>query len=353
MKILLFYIAKEFLLTLPLSFLIFSFIFLIGRFSQLIGVIGNGNGVLLRLLIYIFIFSLTYSLPIAILTATLIVTGRLSNDNELLAATASGIRMWRLFSLIFVINFLFSLSLLYFGNNISPLVKYRFKNTIHTIVEEKPQLLFKERTFIKGIHGYRFFIEQIDRKELKGVYIWQLREGKFPIITFAKSGRMIFKDRERRINLLLFNGVREEIVTTDLRGYRRSRFKEYQFSILFPQTIERGKRIREMTLRELRDEIEALRGIRAHVFLAEINERAALSFTPLVFVIIGIPLGVFVKKSSRSIGFGLSVLIIIAYYVMMMFFGAIGEEGIIPIVIAIWLPNGLLATTGIFLLKSK
>ena len=354
MKILPLYVVKEFLLTLPLSFLVFSFIFFVGRLPQLVGVvIDGGGGVLFRLLIYVFTFSLPYSLPIAILTATLMVAGRFSGDNEFLAAAASGIRAWRPFILIFAVSFLFSLFLLYFGNNISPLAKYRFEDTIHTLAEKKPHLLFEERAFIKGFTGYRFFIEQVDGEKLRGVYVWQLRGDKFPVIIFARRGRMTFDVGGERIILLLFDGVKEEVVTVDLRDYRRSKFEEYQFSILLPQTIERGRRIGEMTLRELRDEVRALKGRGIYILFAEINERAALAFTPLVFVLIGIPLGVFIKKGSRSVGFGLSILVVIAYYIMMMFFGALGRGGALPIVVAMWLPGGLLAAAGIFLIKKK
>jgi lipopolysaccharide export system permease protein len=352
MKVLVFYIVREFLLTIPSSFLIFNFIFFVGRLPQLINVAIDGEGgVLFRLLIHIFTFSLPYSLPIAILAAILMVTGRLSNDNEFLAVRVSGIRVWRLFTLVFLVSFLASLFLLYFGNNISPLAKYRFEATVHGLAEKAPQVLFEERVFIKEFTGYRFFIEQVEGEELYGVHVWQLREDKFPVTIFAKRGRVVFDARGERMILLLFDGVEEEIITTDLRDYHRSRFKEYQLSILLPQIIERGRRLREMTSQELRDEVRVLKGGRVYALLTEINRRAALAFTPIVFVIIGMPLGAIVKKGGRSVGFGLSFLVVIIYYIMMMFFGALSEKGILPPIIAMWLPGGLLAAAGIFLIK--
>ena len=367
MKILPIYIVREFLFTLPTSFLVFSFIFFVGELPQLISVVVDGGGsVLFRLLIYIFTFSLPYSLPIAILAATLMVAGRLSGDNELLAITVSGTRMWRPFTLIFAISFLFSLFLLYSGNNISPLAKHRFEDTIHGLVEKKPQVLFEERVFIKGFSGYRFFVRQVDGEKLRGVHVWQLpvcrppkadgtgrREDKFPVTIFAQHARVAPDASGEKMVLLLFDGVKEEVVAADLRDYRRSKFEEYRLSVLLPQTIERRRGMREMTLRELRDEIKALKGRRVYALLAEINERAALAFTPLVFVLIGAPLGVIVKKGGRSVGFGLSALIVIVYYIMMMFFGALGEIGALPLVVAMWLPGGLLAAAGIFLIKDK
>lgn len=350
MKILSFYVMREFLFTFPLSFLVFSFIFFIGKIPQLIDIVVVGGDVLFRLLIYIFIFSIPYSLPIAMLTAILMVAARLSGDNELLAATASGMRIWQPFILILIVSFLLSLFLLYFGNNISPLARYRFEKTIYTLTE-KPQSLLRERVFIDEFSGHRFFIGHVEGEELWRVYVWQLHENKFPITIFARRGRVIFD--EEKMTLLLFDGVKERILTADFSNYHHSTFKEYQFSVLLPRTIDRGKGMEEMTLQELRDEIKALRGVGVCVFLTEIHERAALAFTPLIFVLIGMPLGVFIKKGSRSVGFGLSVLVVIAYYIMMMFFRMLGEGGVLPIVVASWLPGGLLATTGIFLIKGK
>jgi LPS export ABC transporter permease LptF len=354
MKILQFYILREFLLALPPSFLVFSFIFFVGELPQLINVVvGGGGDVLFGLLINVFIFSLPYSLPIAILAATLMVTGRLSGDNELLAISASGARMWRPLVLIFTISFLFSLFLLYSGNNISPLAKYRFEDTIYKLAEEKPQALFEERVFIKGFPGYRFFVRQVEGERLRGVHIWQLQEDKFPVTIFARHARVASDASGERIVLLLFDGVKEEVAAADLRDYSHSRFEEYQLSILLPQTTGRRRGMREMTLQELRDEVETLKGRKAYPILAEINERAALAFTPLVFILVGVPLGIIVKKGSRSVGFGLTVLIVIIYYIMMMFFGTFGERGELPPVVAMWLPNGLLAAAAVFLIKGK
>ncbi|RII01102.1 YjgP/YjgQ family permease [candidate division NPL-UPA2 bacterium Unc8] len=354
MKVLSFYVVREFLFALPPSFLIFNFIFFVGRLPQLINVvIDGGGGVLFRLLTHIFTLSLPYSLPIAVLAAILAVTGRLSDNNEFLAVRASGIRVWHLFTLVFLVSFFASLFLLYFGNNVSPLAKYRLETTIHRLAEKGPYVLFEERVFVKEFTGYRFFVEQVKGEELRGVHIWQLRGEKFPVTISARRGRVVSDASGERIILLLFDGVKEEVVAADLRDYRRSRFKEYHLSVLLPQTIERGRRLREMTLQELRDEVGVLKGRKVYALLTEINRRAALAFTPLIFVVIGVPLGIIVKKEGRSVGFGLSVLVVIIYYIMMMFFGALSEGGMLPPAIAMWLPGGVLAAAGTFLIKGS
>ena len=63
---------------------------------------------------------------------------------------------------------------------------------------------------------------------------------------------------------------------------------------------------------------------------AEIHLRWALAISPLLFVLLGVPLAIKVQRGGRSIGFGLSLLIVLAYYVLTMGGLAVGQRGVLP-----------------------
>ena len=57
--------------------------------------------------------------------------------------------------------------------------------------------------------------------------------------------------------------------------------------------------------------------------------------------------------SSKSQGFGLSVILILIYYVMSFLFSSFGVKGILPPIFAAWLPVLISLGGGIYLLRKS
>ena len=83
-----------------------------------------------------------------------------------------------------------------------------------------------------------------------------------------------------------------------------------------------------------------------------IQEKFTLPFACIVFGLIGSSLGSKSNlRSSRSQGFGLSVILILIYYVMSFVFSSLGVKGLITPIIATWLPVSISLIGGCYLLK--
>ena len=82
-----------------------------------------------------------------------------------------------------------------------------------------------------------------------------------------------------------------------------------------------------MTIRELKDQEKAFSAAHADTteVVMEINKRFSLPLASFVFALVGAPLGIQKQRSSSSIGFGLSVIVIFFYYAVMTFTGALGR----------------------------
>src|SRR5579872_1170327 len=97
MKILSRYILKEFLANLALGLLIFTFVLLLDHLFELVDLLVNkgvGLGLTLELLFLLLPSSLSLTLPMSTLLATLLTFGRLSENNEITAVRASGLSAW-------------------------------------------------------------------------------------------------------------------------------------------------------------------------------------------------------------------------------------------------------------------
>ena len=83
-----------------------------------------------------------------------------------------------------------------------------------------------------------------------------------------------------------------------------------------------------------------------------IQEKFTLPCACLVFGLIGSILGCKSNlRSSKSQGFGLSVLLILIYYVMSFISSSFGVKGLLPPIIAAWFPVILSLSGGFYFLR--
>ena len=83
-----------------------------------------------------------------------------------------------------------------------------------------------------------------------------------------------------------------------------------------------------------------------------IQEKFTLPAACIVFGLIGSSFGVrSISRSSKSQGFGLSVLMIFGYYLLSFFSSSLGVKGILNPVLAAWAPVFLSISLSIFLLR--
>ena len=136
MKILRKYIIKEIIAMFLFSLVIFTFTLVVGNIIRLAELVIN-KGVDIRLVgklfFYLIPFLLSYTIPMSILTSVLLVFGRLSGDNEIVAIRASGINIYRLSLPILVIGLLFSLFSVVLNNEIIPKMHFASRKIIKNI----------------------------------------------------------------------------------------------------------------------------------------------------------------------------------------------------------------------------
>ena len=94
MKILRNYFLREFISPLFMALGVLTFVMILGNLIKIAELVINKGVDIInvsKLFIYMIPFLLTYTLPIATLTAVLLSLGRLSSDNEIVAIRASGV----------------------------------------------------------------------------------------------------------------------------------------------------------------------------------------------------------------------------------------------------------------------
>ncbi len=358
MKILKNYIFKEWFLLFALSIVIISFILVVGNIVKLVELViakGVNAGEILKLFGYLLPSLLIFSIPIAILTATLLGFGRMASDNEITAIRSAGISFYPIIADLLLVGLMFSLLCLYFNDSLIPQSHYRTRNILREIGVKKPTAYLEEKTFIKAFKGYIIFIYKIKGDQLEDVRIYQPQPDKPTRTIIAREGEFIPIPEKDAIKLLLRKGsVSEPTFAGNKMFYKMNFNKTYKILLELQdkQDIEKlGKKASDMTIRELNEEIKNLRnlGVDVQPLLVGLYRKFSLSFSSLVFILIGVPLAIKAKRRERSLGFGLSLIVCLFYYLLMALGESLALRNMVNPVLGVWLPNIVVLIIGGFL----
>lgn len=355
MKILHRYIITEFIPPTLLALFIFTFILTMERIFDSINLLiskGVSFSTVVQLLGYALPPILVYTIPLAILAGALICFGRLASDNEITAIQASGVSLYTIFLPIIILSLAISVFLVSFNQQIAPRAYDRFRRLYYQIIHKNPVLKLEERTFL-DIRDYRLYVEKIKHKKgkLSGIIMYEMREDGFPTLITAQAGNMIAD--EQRVIFQLFDGTIQQKDKEDPNKYSITYFKNYNISIDLTQaTPPKAKRIKEMKKSELLQEIKRLRqdNIPTYSLEIEYHQRRSLAFAAFVFCLIGMPLGIRVRHRGKSIGFALSLLLFMLYWFLLVEGIRLGERGIAPPLLGVWIPNLAIGITGAWMI---
>jgi lipopolysaccharide export system permease protein len=357
MRILRDYILKEFFHSFAMSIVVFTFVLLVGNIIQLADlVINKGVGIIsvIKLFFYLVPWLLSFTLPVAALTAVILTFGRFSSDGELIAMKASGIGLARISLPVIMLGIIFSFLAFLLNDQISPNASFASRRVVKEIGIKSPTAALEEGTFIRGFENYVIFIHEIIGNRLKNIRIYQPQEGKPTRTIVAERGEINSYPAKNLVELKLYNGTSEEPSPTEPDNFYKLNFKTYYMSLDLSKIFKQehiDKKAREMTIKELNEAIVKYRaqGIETAPFYVEIYKKINMSVASLVLVLLGIPLGIKAHRSEKSIGFGISLILFAVYWGAFLGGVALALKGAMDPLLAVSLPNAVFFLLGVAL----
>jgi lipopolysaccharide export system permease protein len=358
MRILRDYFLKEFTGPLVLSVIALSFVFTLGYLVQIAYLVIN-KGVDIFIVTKLFLFRipaiLIYILPISTLVAILLSMGRLSSDNEIVTLRASGINLTRLIAPLLTLGLLLSMLMVIFNDKIIPYAHFESRKTLIEVGIQNPAAALEPGVFINTFDKYILFIYSIEGNKLYNVRIYEPQgEDKPTRIIVAKRGEFLALPEKNMVKLKLMDGTADEPDPNNPRNFYKLNFKTYFMSLNFANLKDKNsleKKPKDMTIDELRAQIRKLKseGIDYTPIVAEINEKISLAFSSFVFILMGLPMAVITRRREKSINFGIAFIIVGVYYLMLLGMEALSTQGYLDPTIALWLPNILFGSIGVYL----
>jgi lipopolysaccharide export system permease protein len=299
---------------------------------------------------------MVYTFPMAILLSSLQVFSNLSNNNEVTALRSAGIGLVRIVMPAIFFGLAVSLLTMFFSESLVPKAN-----------------LYAEYTVAKAKNEFRPMIRN-------SVNIPQYENGQLK--RKVNAGRM-YKDIMEDVTVTEYNnGYLERVVFAETADFIPSQgwvFNEgilYMFNkeadtltrILFEKELINLKvsptdinvilektHSDQLSFNQLKRQIEKkeLTGQNTLKMRVELYVKTSLPFACLIFMLLGAPLGLNPQRRSNAVGIGLSLVIVMFYYMLMALGEWLGIINVLRPIVAAWLPNIIVGVLGLFLLLQK
>jgi lipopolysaccharide export system permease protein len=374
------YLAGQVLATLMLTVGVFTAVLLVGNaLREILNLLASSHVsplLMVRAMLYLIPFVWVFALPMGMLTATLLVFGRFSADQELTAARASGISLLSLIMPVLVLSLLCCSLSAYFNMVLGPRCRVAYLQLISDVKGELMNAQLPEGRFIRDFPGYIFYTEKNDYGKLENVMIYKL-ENETNVNTTLRAVRGQLKP-DRANNQLVLDLYDAQTVTIGEHGNAIARWPTLTLNLSFNTTTNRSTKpkISDMTFGQLRQELHDLESLSVVVagtnspaelrsqlkamqkqqkdfiepVLVAMHREIAFSFACFGFTLVGIPLGIRVHRRETNIGIAIALVLVLVYYAFIMLGASLSAWPELYPHLILWLPNFIFQAVGAVLL---
>jgi lipopolysaccharide export system permease protein len=347
--------------------LLMPFLFGVGAFSSIILAVGSlfdlvrqvaEAGLPLTIAIEVMALKLpqyiVYAFPMSILLSGMMTYGSFSASSEIIAFRSCGISIYRLILPALMLSFVVTGITFFFNEMLVPAASQRATTTLtKALKQDKPT--FNTDNIVKPIFQdverngkkeqvltWLFYAEKFDGKTMSGLTILdrsQVDKG-FSQIINARSA--VFDTNKNTwdfangtIYLVAPDASYRNIVTFE---HQQLQLPKSPFEFAAPD-----KNLDDMSVAESIEYLETVRlsgdNKKMTTIAVTIQRKLAFPFVCIVFSLMGAAMGIRPQRAGKATSFGVSVLLIFGYYLLMFVCAALGQAEIISPFLAGWLPN--------------
>lgn len=293
---------------------------------------------------YLSPFVLAFALPISLLTAVLLVFGRLSADHELTAARASGASLVSLTLPVLGLAAALSVLCAWFNTSLGPRGRTAFTQMRDSTLRTRAAQFLRENTYCR-VGDLDVYVSRIDGTNLHGLLLYQHTNGVKVAEVRAAGGHLVYDTNSLPAGLVL-----QDATTLTLQGdeWMPGFNESVQVPLRAGSYSEAPPRYSDMPLADLLRHRERLRaeGKNSLPVLVQIHRQIAFSFACIGFALVGIPLGIRTHRKETNIGIAVSLLLVLAYYSFIILGQALETRAEWHPHLILWIPNVLFQGVG-------
>ena len=283
------------------------------------------------------------TLSMAMLLAALLGFGRLSGDSEVVALFAGGISLYRIAVPVVLMSIVVTAAGFVLNEMVVPYTNSEHERIVRDLKDEP---LSSDKPFFvidaeNGVTKSVFYVQNgfnLSSGTLHDVAVIQYWKNKPAVFMYGKEA--VWKgDEEWSFKDGYWKSLDPgQTVTIPFQG---SVTRKIKISKTPDELALYQKKYNELSFSQLRTYIRMLQdhGADVNEYRVRLYQKIALPLASLVFALIGTPLGLRPHRSSSAMGLGLSIVIIIIYWILMQYMTILGRNGTISPTAASFIPT--------------
>jgi LPS export ABC transporter permease LptF len=357
------FVSRELIVNILFAIAVLSLVLVVGNiFRKLLPLLVNHDvpvEYLVSFIAYILPFSLIFTIPWGLLTAILLVFGRLSADNELIALRSNGVSITRICIPLAFIALICTATCLWLNVEAAPAAQEKLRSTIFDLATRNPMALFGSDQVIDQFPGRKIYVGKKEGNELENIIVFEMDNNALLVkVTYARTGLLEADLENKRILMHLYDAryqERNDQNPLDLRKIRDGiRMSEGTLPISLEELYERQKKRPSrsaLSIEQLLEQLKSESKRERSASRTEINKRFSFPFACIAFAVIGVPLGVTAHRRETSIGFAMGLIVAVTYFLFVIIGDTLrGNPSVHPEVL-VWFPNVLFIVLGLFLFR--
>ncbi len=295
-----------------------------------------------------------FTFPMSVLLANLLVFGRMSKDSETTALRAGGTNFFRILVPVVIFALVVTGFSFVFNELVVPTANQQARNIRRLEILRLVEPEATENSVMRTSDGAFAYARKVFEKRglmekvLLEYYDSQgVLEKRISAATAEWDGAAWVLQSVIEQSYSVTGGLASPTIRNQLRITSIEESPE--------DFARQSKKPTEMSYNELKDRIDAYERTQfmdTTEMRVGLAMKTSLPFASFFFAIIGASFGLTNSRSGAFIGFGVSILIIFIYYVMMSLFTALGKSGFLPPMLSAWAQNIIFAFVGFFIVKS-
>ena len=350
------YVAREVLAPFAVGVGLLTFALVTGRLLKLSDMVVNHGvslGEVMRIIGYVMPAFLELTFPMAVLLGVLMGFGRMSSDQEMIAARACGVSLYRLAIPVLGVALIVYAISSYFAFSLRPWANSNLRQKLYELSQTRTSAGLKEKIFNSNFPGLVVYIDQMSDVDssLHGVLISDARDPHQQNTIIAKHGVLLPDPHSNAITLRLYDGSVFGVESSTDATHVTS-FKIYDLSVSPESTFGvNDQDPGEMTYPQLRAAIAAARveGKRDYDAETELAGKFTVPFATMLFALLGVSLGLKPARGGHSERFGVSVALFFLYYSLMRVGETLAQRGKLNAIVAMSIPDVVFMVLAIWL----
>ena len=357
------FVGRELLVSVLFAIAVLSLVLVVGNiFRKLLPLLVNHDvpmEYLITFIAYVLPFSLIFTIPWGLLTAILLVFGRLSADNELMALRSSGVSISRICIPLAGIALVCTAICLWLNVQAAPAAQEKLRSAIFDLATSNPMALFGSDQIIDQFPGRKIYVGKKEGNKLENITVFELNKNSLPVkVTYARTGMLEADLANKQILMHLYQAryqARDEKDPYDLRKIRDGIYMaEGTLPISLEELYEKEKKRpyrSALSIEQLLDQLKSENQRERSASRTEINKRFSFPFACIAFAIIGVPLGITAHRRETSVGFAMGLIVAVSYFLFVIIGDTLRENPKVHPELLVWFPNVLFFVLGTFLFR--